>query len=141
MKTYYTAKRAGCYNRAWKNFLTKTLLATLSAFDSVSLEKRVHSRTYTLRILDTAWPYVHAHGAINCALRVYTLFLPLYSPPHPTLCRLLNDAQSGSATCCLPFLKIPLCLSHLIGNMGKTDDVVLFRLCQGIEGSSFHFHS
>ncbi|MDQ6661525.1 MAG: class I SAM-dependent methyltransferase, partial [Chloroflexota bacterium] len=54
MKTYYTEKRAYHYNRTWKNFLTKTLPATLSVIDRASLEKRAHSRTYPLRILDAA---------------------------------------------------------------------------------------
>ena len=54
MKTYYTEKRAYRYNRTWRNFLKKTLPATLSAIDRASLEKSASSRTYPLRILDAA---------------------------------------------------------------------------------------
>ncbi len=54
MKTYYTEKRAYRYNRTWRNFLKKTLPATLSAIDRASLEKSAWSRHYPLRILDAA---------------------------------------------------------------------------------------
>ncbi len=54
MKTYYTAKRVDHYNRTWRNFLYKTLPATLSAIDYASLEKKANSHTYPLRILDAA---------------------------------------------------------------------------------------
>ncbi|MEO9059695.1 MAG: class I SAM-dependent methyltransferase [Ktedonobacteraceae bacterium] len=54
MNTYYTEKRAYHYNRTWRNFLKKTLPATLTAIDCASLEKRAYSRNAPLRILDAA---------------------------------------------------------------------------------------
>src|SRR5258708_8496147 len=54
MNTYYTGKHASRYNRTWRTFLQKTLLATLSAIDVEALQQRASTRERPLRILDAA---------------------------------------------------------------------------------------
>ena len=54
MKTYYTEKHAAAYNRTWRTFLQKTLAATLSAIDVVSLGQRARTQERPLRLLDAA---------------------------------------------------------------------------------------
>jgi len=54
MNSYYTGKHASRYNRTWRTFLQKTLLATLSTIDVASLQQRASTRERPLRILDAA---------------------------------------------------------------------------------------
>ncbi len=54
MRTYYTQKRAQRYNRTWRSFSEKTLIATISLLDITGLQQEVKARTRPIRILDVA---------------------------------------------------------------------------------------
>src|SRR6266699_7322965 len=66
--------------------------------------------------------------------------LSLGLPLPPRASRLTDDRQGGPAARRLPLFKISFGLSHLVGHMGKTDDLVLPGLRQRVEGGSLHLH-
>src|SRR5579859_6257269 len=74
-------------------------------------------------------------GTRNGMVSYYAIALLL-----PQTGRLLDDMQRGAVATCLAFFKVAFHLPHRVCDMGKTDDVVLPRLGQRVEGCRLHLY-
>jgi SAM-dependent methyltransferase len=113
MNTYYTGKHASRYNRTWRTFLQKTLAATLSAIDVVSLQQRASRRERPLRILDAACgtgllleqfthllPHAELYGIDKNQAMLAQATQFLWDRPHV---HLVQASLGGGETAGLPF--------------------------------------